>query len=197
MGMRIDDDLWKVIRYEWETDHEITLRALAERHGINFSTISKKAKTEGWKRLKTLSEINELAHKKADALAALVSPSSTTEPIESTKSTGNQQTDRRVEIIRQSESVDIRAEINARHRDEWLELEGFRKTALLAMKNAHKSGNKDGWAIAKTAADTAKSNMAVLEIKQNGERRAWGLDVMQQETGNGIKIVIERKPENT
>ena len=44
------------------------------------------------------------------------------------------------------------------------------------MKAAHETGKKEDWQIAKMAAETARLNLSALEIIQNIERRAWGLD---------------------
>jgi hypothetical protein len=78
-------------------------------------------------------------------------------------------------LATRDESIDVRAEVLERHRKEWGDLENFRKTALAAMKNAHEVGDKEAWSIAKLAADTAKANLSALEVKQQGERKAWGL----------------------
>jgi hypothetical protein len=69
----------------------------------------------------------------------------------------------------------------ARHRGEIAELEAFRRTALKAMKDAHERGDKESWNIAKIAADTARANIAALDLKQMTERRAWGMDAKSEE----------------
>lgn len=79
------------------------------------------------------------------------------------------------------ESERVRAGVLVRHRAEWAELEQFRRTALKAMKDAHESGDRNAWMVAKMAADTAKANIQALEIKQSGEAKAWGLDVKSEE----------------
>lgn len=161
---RLTTDQWAAIRIEWEGEPLATFSGLAIKHGVNKSEVSRTAKRQNWAKTGQLASINESAQRKADLL---------------TDSDGNptQRKPNAVDLASRTESEDLRAAVTARHRTEWAELEGFRKSALVAMKKAHESGDKEGWAIAKIAADTAKANLSALEIKQGGERKAWGLDV--------------------
>lgn len=113
----------------------------------------------------------------------------------------------------------LRAEVIARHRAEWAELEGFRKIALQAMKDAHdarlrllalkrgggglfelssdgvetEAGLRLAWQVAKVAAETARANLAALEAKQSGESRAWGLQYDQQRADESpIRAIVWR-----
>lgn len=163
---RLTTDQWAAIRLEWEGEPSATFLGLSKRYGLNVSSVSRKAEVEKWVKRGQLASINESAQRKADLL---------------TDAQGNarqtQSEGKAVELASRTESEDLRAAVNARHRIEWAELEGFRKSALKAMKDAHEAGDREGWQIAKLAADTAKANLSALEVKQNGERRAWGLDV--------------------
>lgn len=165
---RLTADQWAAIRIEWEGEPVATFRALAIKYNVDNSEISRRAKREGWTKRGQLAAINESAQRKADKL---------------TDSDGNS-TQRKLssaDLAARDESEGLRAEVLIRHRREWAELEAFRKTALKAMKDAHEAGDRLSWLVAKIAADTAKANLSALDIKQNGERRAWGLDVHSEE----------------
>jgi hypothetical protein len=165
---RLTADQWAAIRLEWEGEPSATFSGLGAKFGVHNSEIGRRAKREGWAKRGQLAGINESAQRKADKL---------------TDSNGNstQRELRTSDLASRAESEDLRAAVTARHRTEWAELEGFRKTALKAMKDAHEAGDREGWQVAKLAADTAKANLSALEIKQNGERHAWGLDVHGEE----------------
>lgn len=165
---RLTTDQWAAIRIEWEGEPLATFSGLSVKHGVNKSEISRTAKRQGWVKRGQLASINESAQRKADRL---------------TNSTGNptQRKPNALDLATRIESEDLRAEVAARHRMEWAELELYRWQALKTMDEAKTTGDREGWTIAKLAADTAKANLAALEIKQQGERRAWGLDVHGEE----------------
>ena len=167
---RLTTDQWAAIRLEWEGEPKATFLGLSELYGVNVSSVSRKATIEAWSKRNQLGSINESAQRKADLL---------------TDADGNarqtQSEGKSVDLATRTESEDLRAAVTARHRIEWAELEGFRKSALVTMKRAHEAGDKEGWQLAKLAADTAKANLSALEVKQQGERRAWGLDVHGEE----------------
>lgn len=165
---RLTADQWAAIRIEWEGEPSATFSGLGEKFGVHNSEIGRRAKREGWVKRGQLASINESAQRKADLM---------------TDAQGNstQRELRTSDLATRTESEDLRAAVTARHRAEWAELDGFRKTALIAMKKAHEDGEKEAWQLAKIAADTAKANLSALEVKQNGERRAWGLDVHGEE----------------
>lgn len=165
---RLTTDQWAAIRIEWEGEPTATFSGLGEKFGVHNSEIGRRAKREGWVKRGQLAGINESAHRKADKL---------------TDADGNstQRELRTSDLATRTESEDLRAAVTARHRTEWAELEGFRKSALVTMRRAHEVGDKETWQLAKIAADTAKANLSALEVKQQGERRAWGLDVHGEE----------------
>lgn len=140
-----------------------TFSGLALKHGVNKSEISRTAKRQSWAKTGQLAGINESAQRKADRL---------------TDANGNptQRKPNVVDLATREESEDLRAEINARHRQEWAELELYRRQALKTMDEAKAAGDREGWSIAKLAADTAKAHLQSLQIKQDGERKAWGMD---------------------
>lgn len=162
---RLTEDQWAAIRIEWEGEPRVTMTELAERFGVNKSALSRKAKNEGWQKRGQLPSINEAAQRKADARFDVDG-----------NSTSTQREGTAVDLASRSESEDVRAAVLVRHRSEWSELELYRRHALEAMDKAKTEGNREEWTIAKTAAETAKSNLSALQIKQDGERKAWGMD---------------------
>ena len=39
---------WAKIQHEYVTDPDMTLRKIAEKHGMNYVTVAKRSKAEGW-----------------------------------------------------------------------------------------------------------------------------------------------------
>lgn len=164
---RLTTDQWAAIRIEWEGEPTATFSSMAAKHGVEVSNVSRKCAKEGWTKTGQLASINEAAQRKADARC------------DSEGNANAKQTQRlrnASDLATRDESIDVRAEVLERHRREWSELESYRQAALQAMTEAKRSGDKDAWTIAKLAADTAKQNLSALEIKQTGERKAWGLE---------------------
>lgn len=175
---RLTADQWAAVRLDWEGDPSSTFCQLAIKHNVNKSEISRRANKQAWVKTGQLASINEAAQRKADNYT-------TPDGIET------QQNPNTV-LASRDESIDVRAAIVIRHRVEIAELEGFRKTALKAMKDAHEKGDKENWNIAKIAADTARANISALDLKQMTERRAWGMDAKSEED---IVITNPRKHE--
>jgi hypothetical protein len=160
---RLTADQWAAIRIEWEGEPSATFLGLAEKHGVAVSSISRTAARHGWSKRGVIGDINEAAQRKADARV---------------DADGNAKQPQRQstagDLATRTESEDVRAAVLERLRREWAELEAFRKAALVVMKAAHEGTGE--WKNAKLAADTALANMRALEVKQAGERKAWGLD---------------------
>lgn len=166
---RLTADQWAALRLEWEGDPLATFSGLSKKFDINKSEISRKAEKEGWSKRGQIASINESAQRRADNYC---------------DSHGNPTTQRKpnaIDLATRNESEAVRAAVLVRHRAEWSELEAFRKVALAAMKAAHEAVNREAWSIAKTAADTALANLRALEVKQEGERKSWGLNITAEE----------------
>jgi hypothetical protein len=65
-------------------------------------------------------------------------------------------------------------------REAGTDTEASRRTSFQLTAESENSA-KEKWQNAKLAADTALANLKALEIKQEGERRAWGLQITQEE----------------
>ena len=187
---RLTDDQWAAIRAAYEQDPALSYEAAAERAAKagNFCAptkgrISQRSTQEGgWAKKGDLNAINQAAQRLADAAKL----NDEVNPFTPGK------------VAAREESERVRADVIVRHRREWLEIDGYRKAALLKMKQAIGTGagtiNKDEWMIAKMAAETLRTNLSALEIKQANERKAFGLDDKGDEDASGaVRIVIERE----
>ncbi len=75
-------------------------------------------------------------------------------------------------------AVDLRARVLERHRKEW---DGVRQRVYEALR-------KDDFEKAKLGKISAES----IRIIQDGERKAWGLDVPAEQSGE-VRVVVERR----
>jgi len=161
------NEAWEAIRNEWESDFNVTFTQLHEKYKIDISVISRRAKTERWLKKGIVACINEASQRRADKHAQALQE----EVIVTNESASRE------------ESENIRTAILIRHRKEWYDIEKYRKVALTSMQEAHEyQDDKHKWLIAKTASDTALANIRALETKQEGERKAWGLNIMPEES---------------
>jgi len=161
----LTQDQWKIIRSEYESAPAISFRAIAEKHGVSKACVHKRAQTEGWQKACETASINDAAYRRADSVDG-----------------DGQNKDVSTQLKRlaeRDESEEKRAAVIVLHRQEWQEVNQFRKAALMKMKEAHESGDKQAWWNAKIASDTCLYHMRSLDIKQLGERRAWGLEQVQ------------------
>jgi hypothetical protein len=163
---RLTSDKWKIIRAEYESDPACSFGGLAEKYGARKTTVYDRAKKEGWQKAGETASINDAAYRRADA-APNEDERVANEPVQLKR------------IAAREESEEKRAAVIVLHRQEWQEVNQFRKAALMKMKEAHDTGDKDAWWKAKIASDTCLYHMRSLDIKQLGERRAWGLEQVQ------------------
>lgn len=129
---------WETIRAEYETGS--TMGQLAKRHGVDKSTISKRAKKEGWTQ-DISGAVDRLTVAKINGLGNTVDPKKRAAALE--------------------QAADARAAVISRHKDEW---NGFTKQFAAARG----SGDFEELKKAKITAET-------MRIKQEGERKAWGI----------------------
>ena len=159
----LHDNQWQAIRTAWEYDpDEPSYNAAAQRAGQKFafappgkSSIDARAKREQWQRRGSLHGIVAAAQRKADHM--------TTSEGVGIANAGKAQASR-------EESEDKRAEVTVRHRTEWRQVAVLRQEAL-AIRTTDPDGAMAKMRLAKTAAETTG-------IQQQGERKAWGLDVL-------------------
>lgn len=156
---------WEAARVKWEADPTVSFADLGRQYGIAHTTLSRRAKNEGWRRVATDSAIRVRAQAQADALS--VADAATSDDLPgAVHSETHRRTDERTDQLPKTASVDasidLRAKLVQTHRAEW------RKHASLFTLEAI-AGDFDTGKRAKISAE-------MLGIRQKGERAAWGLD---------------------
>ena len=160
-------DVWEKWKIIWETDPKMTFAGVAEGMGVSRQGVSMRAKKDKWAKLPNAPRIAAKAHQKADATPTVSEPLTMPDP---GPITGAEALSNAIE----EGAVDARAKIISRHRVEW-------NAARSNIYKAIKSGSFD-------QAKLAKITSEALKIVQDGERKAWGLDVVEKpETGEIIR----------
>jgi len=171
---------WAAIRQTWEYDHdEPTLIEAASRVAAKLGcespskqALSKRCSRDRemgheWQRRGSLTGINQAAQRKADSL---VDADGTPTPAGPRPTPGVENPAERAVILQHAreESEDKRAEVLARHRQEWKQVASLRQEALRD-RLASPGQSFDRAKLAKITAE-------MTSIQQAGERKAWGLD---------------------
>lgn len=150
---------WETIRKDYEFDHKATITSIAQKYGLDKSSVSRHSIQENWFKHGQLGIINDGAHRRADA----------------------DYLEEETDIAYNESSEKVRAEVIKRHRQEWDELEKQRQDSLIRMREAYKLDDKAYWLVTKTIVECVHIAVKTLEIKQEGERKAWGLNVTPEE----------------
>lgn len=162
---------WQECRDLYESEPIWSLGKLAERFGVEKSTVSRRRAAEGWTRKGELAEIAQDAQLRADA---------SNDPEHRKK-------------LMQEEAVNLRAGIIADHRTQWAEVEPRRAEAILKLDKAMETGSDADMKVAKDAITALLNHVRALAAKQEGERKAWGLDVDPKIPNDGRDyVLIER-----
>jgi hypothetical protein len=176
---RLTSEQWKAIRDSWEYDldrpsYGVAAKRAAEKHGFeppDKSSISRritgdKKKGQDWERQGALSGINQNAHRKADTIMGRGGEGE--DPYSSATQRDDKAEKLKKVVAATEDAEDLRAEVIARHRKEWLIVAGLRSEALQHRLNDPKNSFEK--------AKLAKITAEMTQIQQNGERKAWGLD---------------------
>lgn len=172
---RLTREQWQAIRTIWEYDpDQPTYNAAAGRAAEKYqfappgkSTIDDRAKKEHWERRGSMNGINAAAQRKADALT----DSYGNRTVPDAKKRNFPGTSSPVLVLSSREEAENkRAEANARHRTEWVQIAVLRQEAL-GLRNSNLDQAIAKMKLAKTAAETTA-------IQQTGERKAWGMDIL-------------------
>ncbi|MDH4557810.1 hypothetical protein E8F11_22000 [Pseudomonas sp. BN417] len=147
---------------------------MAKEVGVSERTLKRwSAADGGWRRL-TGPEITASAHQVANQVRRTVGE------LGPEVSTNQQQI--AIDKLAEDAAIDLRADVLARHRKEWSAARAISVDAV----RLRDSDPEKAFERAKLAKITAET----LAIVQNGERRAWGLDV--NEVPAATVVVIER-----
>lgn len=163
MAKRMTADEWGEVRSRWESDPREGYTWIVSEMNLGVSDVAvlKRARKEGWAKKASLKTIVERAQARADEKV-------------SRKVSGE------VSPLTTSEAVDLRAGVIEKHRDEWAE---HRETFTLPLLTGEESGLNMS-RIAKMTAET-------IRIRQQGEREAWGLDAVAENTNTGVSSLSE------
>jgi hypothetical protein len=150
---RLTADQWADARRKWEADETVSLAEIGRDFGVSKEAVSLAAERQGWVKSSTLPGINRAAQIRADLgeLDGKLDPSSSKTPLPASI----------------EESTDLRAKLIHNHRAE------LRLHAKLYPLDAIKESF--------TLGKVAKISVEMLAIRQNAERKAWGMDQMEAE----------------
>jgi hypothetical protein len=163
---RLSAEEWQTVRNRWEKDPRDGYSWLVNELDlvVSIQSVQQKAKRDGWAKLMSGFEIAQAANKRADN--ALISKQN------------NKNVDGNVDenvdgSTSDDDSISIRANILTQHRDDWQE---HRATfAIGSMAESLETAR-----IAKMVAE-------VIKLRHEGERKAYGLDIVAVDTGSGMK----------
>ena len=185
---------WKIARARWESEPKCSYSDLTELLGITKQNVFKRAKKEGWQKKLNLSNLRERAHAVADRKSSIASRNRPKEALRGDDLQNpnglpsaeqvfypeppplKEKTPEQIAVAEEDAAGDVRAQVLKKHRDEW---PAIRATLYKAIKQ---SDDK--------LVRTVKSAAETMKIIQEGERKAWGLDV--GDVAEAFKVVIER-----
>jgi hypothetical protein len=193
---KLTDEQWAEIRRVWEYDpaeptYLVAGTKAAEKFGFtgpSKSTIDDRAKREGWERKASMTGINAAAQRKADRMGVPDGPDAA--PDGQPDASGGKKSppppsspsDPASAASARDEAEDLRAAVLARHREEWKQVAGLRQEALFRrpkpINGQVPPGQMDKVKDAFDAMKLAKITAEATAIQQQGERKAWGLDVV-------------------
>lgn len=164
---RMTPDEWQAVRERWEADPRTGYTWIIQEMNLSVSHVAvlKKARKDGWAKKASLKSIVARAQTIADARVA-----------------GN------VTPVTDSEAAELRSKIIAVHRKEWDEHRArFTLDDMLVTFKVTGEVARDGFA----AARAAKAAAETIRIRQDGERKAWGLDAIAEEVSAGSRSLDE------
>lgn len=162
---RMTPDEWQAVRERWEADPRTGYTWILNEMNLSVSHVAvfKRARKEGWAKKASLKTIVARAQARADA-------------------GGN------VTPVTDSEAVAVRAEIIDTHRKEWGDHRAkFALDDMLVTFKDNGEIERDGFAVARSAKAAAET----IRLRQDGERRAWGLDAITEEVSTGSRTLEE------
>lgn len=188
MAARISDAQWATIRKHWEFDiDEPSLEQAASRAGKEHkftppakSNVYKKQIKDGWARKGNMTGLNQAAQMRADKLVDAngdAAKRNETKPKPGSKGNVVSLFDSAAQdAVDREESLKVRTEVNARHRQEWRQIVMLRQEAM-----KHRDPTQpQTYDLAKYYGllKAAKLAAEITAIQQAGERKAWGMDVL-------------------
>lgn len=171
MARKLTDEEWASIRTRWEEEPKMSLAVAASGTTVSKEAVRLRARRDRWHKRGDLASINSAATRRADSVTnpnqEVVDPlhRQVVEPLLSKR------------LASRDEAVDKRADVLVKHRDEVLRLDRMQQVSQSLFAVAVRTQQRDDWWRAKISADTCREHVAASKMKQDMERRAWGLDV--------------------
>lgn len=180
-GYRIPEERFQAARVLYETLPGMTFDKLAEHTGVSARSLEDRSRADGtWSKMPLLppKNMSDAAQAVADHYTKKVTEFGD-EITEEQKKVAL--VDTAVEV-----AVDLRAQLLDRHRREWDVLQ-YHLNKNLDPRNT--MADKEKFERAKFIKITAET----IQIKQAGQRKAWGIEQAgDDQTQNGVTVVIER-----
>lgn len=160
-------DLREAARLLYEST-PLSLAEVGREVGLGERTLKRYSGQDGGWRKQVGPVITKRAHEAADRVAVASASLASDAPVTELQSV--------MATAREEAAVDERAELIARHRQQWRVIDGL-------VAEAVRSRDLQAAKLAETVCRT-------IAGKQVGERRAWGLDLPEQQ--GAVTVVIER-----
>lgn len=188
---------WAHVRRLWETTPKMGFGDVGRLLGVSRQAAAKRASREGWKKQADLSEIARKAHTEADKSSAEAAEQAAalTKALKAARTDESVRADVREAVAQVSEAgrkaaveradqtaVDLRAKLLDSHRKEWMAVRSIVWDAIQ---------RKDF-----ERAKLGKITSEAMRLIQDGERKAWGLDIEEKDkagSGEPTKLIIERR----
>lgn len=184
---------WLDVRDKWESDPKLSFGNLAVEYGISRQAITLKARRESWQKTGNLAAINRAATRKADNLTDV-------DKVDVVDNTPSLKKDVGFDV-----AVEKRVDVLAKHRRQIAALDTMQDSAktLFDMALAAKmmaddvdeskaKTAKNLWWQAKIAADIVKDHCAATKLKQDSERKSWGMDELVLSQSLSVLAIIDQ-----
>lgn len=178
---RMDKEQWDVIRDRWETDPRPGYVWIVSEMSLEVSSIAvlQKAKREGWAKKASIKSIVQRAHIQADLKGKAKLSQSSPNVSVNVSEQANVSVNVSALTFTEADSVDLRSDVLERHRAEWRDHgDKFKLSDMVGT---------DGLMVARTGKTAAE----MVKIRQEGERKAWSLDTIAEDTTGGQKTMEE------
>lgn len=166
---RLTPNEWQRIREHWESDPRPGYQWVVEELSlkVTLQAVAIRSKRDGWAKQLSLKKIVERAQRQADGVFVAAA-------VDGAVSGGFVDPSTKAD---DTAAVSVRAAVIERHREDWRE---FRLAFPLEIMGASLE-----------SARKAKVSVEVLRLLHGGERQAWGLDALLEDTSAGTSTEDE------
>lgn len=174
--MKLTHDEWKTAQHIWENDTRPGFQwlKLELKLDCTISAIKQQARKKGWQKKVTPREIKDRVFLEADKQIKMLSKL----PLE------KQHKDAQVAVER---AIILRTDIIVKHRNEW---QDFDKQFQPVLKNVENYKIEDDYF--RKSSYNLKTLAETIRIKQDGERKAWGLDTATDDDNTTPQQTLEQ-----